>query len=230
MEPASEFVSLKGLARAEDRLVDEVLGFKARFAGKGTVLAREDPPDVLRAQADRGVVRHIGRAHKDAEVRESGVELRLHGGLRAAHHDAAHLRRRILQALHRPGKSPQCRRLGRGNPNFARKLVLFEHFALGAVAEIHDRTRTLEKELALGRQAQPAVRAHKKLVPELCLELHELARERRLRQMEALGGARNAFRFDGGNEIAKYADVHNELLRCGISMLMKHGNWKNKSI
>lgn len=133
------------------------------------------------------------------------------GRLRTAHDRAAHLGGDRLQTLDGARKCFQGRGFACRDADFTGKLILFEHFAFSTIAKLNNRLRTFIKPLALRRKAQLAIRANEERMTELCFQVHELARQRRLRDAEPLGRARNAFRCDSGDEIAKNTDFHESL-------------------
>ena len=77
-----------------------------------------------------------------------------------------------------------------------------------AFLAVHDGARPFVEKLALGRKPQFAVRADEERVSEFLFELHELTRERRLRDVELLRRARDALLFDRREEIPQNANVH----------------------
>src|SRR5262245_25354810 len=82
------------------------------------------------------------------------------------------------------------------------------HRALCLLDLGQDRARVREEGVPGVRQRDAARRALEERDAELVLELADAAAERRLRDVEHLGGARDVARLRDGDEIAHLAEAH----------------------
>ena len=208
-QPVREDVVAQELAREDDLLAAEILRADGLPRGEGMILPQVDAPRVVKGNlpVDEALRRRL-------HAQETEVEYALLQRVEclrvvAAREMKMHLRIRASERRQGVDDEPHGLRLAAAEIDVARdeilkmrelveRLFLKRRHFLGARLEEESRLRELHAPL-LPREERRA---------ELCLELLQLPRERRLRQMQLFRRPRDVLMARDRQEIFEYAKFH----------------------
>ena len=156
-----------------------------------------------------GVALVLGVGHEHREVIEPVLQALDEVGRHRAVQVEADVGIALAEGPHALGDEAHARALAGADVDVARHdVVVMREVRRGLVCQPHDLLGAASQVEALLGWTHAAAAALEQLASELALEAGDLARERRLRDVQLLGGARHGPALADGEVVAKGPELH----------------------
>ncbi len=206
----------------DQREVRQVAGGNRLFPGQGAVPAHEDAPGVADGKLEGAVLGLIHGVEQQAEVDQPLVQLLRDIGGIAAGDMEADMGVPLLEALGPLGEEADALGLARADVDVSGDGgVRGRQLASGLFYQVHDLSGALAEEDALLGQGDAAVASDKQGLSQLLLQVHQLAGQGGLGEVQAFRRAADALLTGYREEVTQDAQFHrDDLLLVGRSSVL----------